>query len=86
MTIPTGAVIPPLIIAFALLAFDHYRANPDRPATNFRFLMMVAAVLMMVVQLIFGGEIAWLSPLLLALALIWLAVASVQVARRFRSQ
>ncbi len=83
MTIPTGAVIPPLLLAFGLLGFEHYRTNPDKPVRDFRFLMMVAAVLMMAAQLIFSGLLLWLSPALLALALIWLAIAGTLVARRF---
>ncbi len=86
MTVPTGAVIPPLLLAFGLLAFEHYRTNPEKPIRDFRFLMMVAAVLMMAAQLIFSGIFWWLPPALLVLALIWLAVGGTLVARRFRKR
>lgn len=86
MTVPTGAVIPPLLLAFGLLGFEHYRTNPDKPVRDFRFVMMVAAVLMMAAQLIFSGIFLWLSPALLALALVWLAVAAMLVGRRFRKR
>jgi fatty acid desaturase len=86
MRIPTGAVIPPLLLAFGLLAFEHYRGNPDKPVRDPRFLMMVATVLMMAAQLIFGGSSLWVSPVLLALAMILLAVAGTLVGRRFRKR
>jgi hypothetical protein len=86
VTIPTGAIIPPLLAAFGMLAFEHYRANPKQPVADIRFLMMAAAVLMMGAQLIFGGETAWLSPALLGLALVWVAVAGALVIRRLRAR
>ena len=68
-----------------VLAVGYYRVNPEHPVTNIRFLMMIAAVLMMFVQLMFGRVVPWLSVVLFALALVWLGVAAVLARLRMRA-
>ncbi len=85
MQIPTGAIIPPLLVAFLVLAVEYYRVNPEHPVANIRFLMMIAAVLMMFAQLMFGRVVPWLSVVLFALALVWLGVAAVLARLRMRA-
>ena len=84
MSMPTFAVVPPLIVAFALLAFEHWKTNPEHQVRDLRFVMMVAAVVMIFTQLLFASVLPWLSLLLFGLALVWLAVAAALVGRRVR--
>ena len=71
--IPSYAIIPPLLAAFAMLAADHYMLNPARPVRNLRFVMMVLAVLLIVADLF-------------AVALLWLAIAGTLFWRRMSAQ
>jgi hypothetical protein len=82
MNIPTFAVVPLLIAAFALLVFEHYRANPGHPVRDLRFLLMAAAVVMMFAQILIVPALPWLSLPLFGLALVWLAVAAALVGHR----
>lgn len=85
MHIPTAAIIPPLLGAFAVLGWEHYRTNPEKPVRDFRFLMMVAALLMMFGQLGFGYRVGWVSPVLFVLALVWVGVAVTLLRARLRA-
>ncbi len=84
MSLPTFAIIPPLIAAFALLAFEHYKTSPQHQVRDLRFVMMAAAVVMMFTQLIITPILPWLSLLLFGFALVWLGVAAALVGRRLR--
>ena len=84
MNMPTFAIVPPLLVAFVLLAFEHYKTNPQNQLRDLRFVMMAAAVVMIFTQILIGSVLPWLSLLLFALALVWLAVAAALVARRLR--
>jgi uncharacterized membrane protein len=81
---PTFAIVPLLIAAFALLAYDHYMKSPQHQVRDLRFIMMAAAVVMIFVQALIAPAFPWLSALLFALALIWLVVAAALVGRRLR--
>ena len=84
--IPSYAIIPPLLAAFAMLAADHYMLNPARPVRNLRFVMMVLAVLLIVADLFAGVMMPWLSIPLFAVALLWLAIAGTLFWRRMSAQ
>jgi hypothetical protein len=81
---PSYAIVPPLLVAFVLLAFEHYMTNPLHPIRDFRFLMMAGVVVMIFTQLLFATMLPWLSLLLFGLALVWLVVAAALVRRRLR--
>jgi len=80
--IPTVAIVPVLIAAFAVLAFDHYRLNPLRPVRNIRFCMMVSAVILMFIQILLSWMSRWISLAIFVTALVWLATACLLVRRR----
>lgn len=84
MSMPTFAIMPPLIAAFVLLAFEHYKTNPQHQLRDLRFVMMATAVVMMFTQLLLAPALPWLSLLLFGLALVWLGVAAALVGRRLR--
>jgi len=84
MSMPSYAVVPPLLVAFVLLAFEHYKTNPVHQLSDFRFLMMAAVVVMIFTQLVIGSILPWVSLLLFGLALVWLVVAAALVRRRMR--
>jgi len=84
MSMPSYAVVPPLLVAFMLLAFEHYKTNPVHQLRDFRFLMMAAVVVMIFTQLVIGSILPWVSLLLFGLALVWLVVAAALVRRRMR--
>jgi hypothetical protein len=84
MSMPSFAVVLPLLVAFVLLAFEHYKTNPVHQVRDFRFLMMAGVVVMIFTQLLFASVLPWLSLLLFALAVVWLAVAAALVRRRLR--
>ncbi len=81
MSFPTYAVVPPLIIAFAVLAFLHWRTNPRHHLLDLRFLMMTAAILLMFTQILFVGSYPAVSLVCFPLALVWLAVAGLLLRR-----
>jgi len=84
MSMPSYAVVPPLLVAFVLLAFEHYKTNPLHQIRDFRFLMMAGVVVMIFTQLLFASTLPWLSLLLFGLALVWLVVAAALVRRRLK--
>ena len=84
MSMPSYAVVPPLLVAFVLLAFEHYKTNPLHQIRDFRFLMMAGVVVMIFTQLLFATMLPWLSLLLFGLALVWLVVAAALVRRRLK--
>jgi len=84
MSMPTFAVVPPLLAAFVLLAFEHYKTNPQHQLRDLRFVMMAAAVVMIFTQVLIASVLPWLSLLLFGLALVWLGVAAALVGRRLR--
>lgn len=81
MFFPTYLVVPPLLVAFGVLAFLHWRSNPPNHLLDLRFLMMAAAILLMFAQIIFAGSYHLVSQVCFPLALVWLAV-SLRLLRR----
>jgi hypothetical protein len=84
MSMPSFAVVPPLLVAFVLLAYDHYMKSPQHQLRDLRFVMMAGAVVMIFTQLLVASVLPWLSLLLFGLALVWLGVAATLVGRRLR--
>ena len=82
MSIPTYFVVPPLLVAFAMLAYLHWRGQSRRNLIDLRYLMMVGAVLMMFTQILLAGSFPLVSLVCFPLALAWLAVASLLLARQ----
>ena len=80
--IPTFAIVPLLIAAFAVLTIDHYQLNPANPIRNIRFGMMVSAVLMMFIQIMLGGLSPWISLAIFLLSAIWFVSACYMFWRR----
>ena len=81
MTIPTSLVVPPLIVAFAMLAFLHWRTNPRHHLLDLRFIMMTAAIVLMFTQILLAGSYPVVSLVCFPLALVWLAVAGLLLRR-----
>ena len=81
MSIPTYLVVPPLLVAFATLAFLHWRGNPRHHLLDLRFLMMSAAIVLMFTQILLVGSYPVVSLVCFPLALIWLAVAGLLLRR-----
>jgi uncharacterized membrane protein len=84
MSVPSFAIVPLLLVAFVLLAIEHYKTNPDHQVRDLRFVMMAAAIVMMFAQLLIAPILPWLSLLLFGLALVWLVVAAALMRRRLR--
>ena len=81
---PTYAVVPPLLAAFAVLAYLHWQGNPKHHIRDLRFLMMSAAILLMFAQILFAGSFPVVSLVCFPLALLWLAVALVLLRRKMQ--
>jgi len=81
--IPTVAIVPPLLVAFAVLAFLHWRGSPAHHLLDIRFLMMTGAIVLMFTQILTAGSFAIVSLVCFPLALIWLAVALVLLRRQW---
>jgi len=84
MGVPTYAVVPPFLVAFAVLAYLHWQANPKHHLLDLRFLMMSAAILLMFAQILFAGSFPVVSLVCFPLALLWLAVALVLLRRKMQ--
>jgi hypothetical protein len=79
---PTYLVVPPLLVAFAVLAFLHWRSNPANHLLDIRFLMMTGAILLMFTQIIFAGSYPMVSRVCFPLAMVWLIVALLLLRRQ----
>ncbi len=86
MIIPTFVIVPLFIIAFVVLAIENYVARPDRQFRDTRFLMMLAAVVLMLAQILLGPAVPWLSLPLFVLALVWTFVAFLLMSRRLAAR
>ena len=86
MSIPTYVVVPILIAAFAMLCAEHYIANPEKHIRDIRYLMMVAAVIMIFTQILLAGSFPGVSLPLFILALAWLAGAGLLMYRRLAAR
>jgi hypothetical protein len=73
MYIPNGAIVPPLIASFVILAFQYYRIDPDRRVFNLRFGLMVGAIVLMLAAVFMQD---WdISLIFFVLALFWLGLS-----------
>ena len=72
---PTLAVVPPLLVAFIVLAFLHWRGKMANQILDTRFLMMVGAIVLMFVQILAAGTWPVVSLVCFPLAMLWLAVS-----------
>ena len=72
---PTLAVVPPLLVAFIVLAFLHWRGKMANQILDTRFLMMVGAIVLMFVQILAASTWPVVSLVCFPLAMLWLAVS-----------
>ncbi len=84
--IPTLAIVPPLLVAFVILAFLHWRGQMKNQILDLRFVMMVGAVVIMFAQILSAGTYAVVSLVCFPLALLWLVVAVVLLRRQRHQQ
>ncbi|MGH7042447.1 MAG: hypothetical protein ACREFY_09980 [Acetobacteraceae bacterium] len=82
MVIPTYLVVPPLLVAFGMLAYLHWRSRLRSNLLDLRFLMMVGAVLLMFTQILLSDLFPMVSLACFALALVWLTVAALLLRRQ----
>ena len=83
--IPTFVIVPVLIAAFVILAYDIYCLDPDNAVLNIRFLLMVVAVLVMFFQILAGDAFPGLSFPIFLLSLLVLVAGFVFIRRRLAS-
>ena len=86
LAVPTLAIVPPLLVAFVILAFLHWRGRMGNQILDLRFLMMAGAIVIMFVQILTAGTYAAVSLVCFPLALLWLAVALVLLRRQWHQQ
>ncbi len=86
LAVPTLAIVPPLLVAFVILAFLHWRGRMGNQILDLRFLMMAGAIVIMFVQILTAGTYAVVSLVCFPLALLWLAVALVLLRRQWHQQ
>ena len=84
MGVPTYAVVPPFLVAFAVLAYLHWQGNPKHHIVDLRFLMMSAAIVLMFAQILLSGSFPVVSLVCFPLALLWLVVALVLLRRKMQ--
>lgn len=84
--VPTVAIVPPLLVAFGVLAFLHWRGTAANHILDPRFLMMAGAIVLMFTQILTAGSFAIVSLICFPLALIWLAVALLMLRRQWNQR
>jgi hypothetical protein len=72
---PTITVVPPLLVAFGVLAFLHWRGRMGNQILDLRFLLMVGAIVLMFAQILAAGTYTVVSLVCFPLAMLWLAAA-----------
>jgi len=86
MSVPSYVVVPILIAAFAILSAEHYIANPEKHIRDIRYLMMVAAVIMIFAQILLAKLFPAVSMPLFILSVLWLAGAGLLMYRRLAAR
>ncbi|MDE2005317.1 MAG: hypothetical protein KGI51_02020 [Rhodospirillales bacterium] len=83
--IPTWLIVPPLLAAFVVLAFLHWRGSKGNQILDPRFLLMAGAIVVMFAQILTAGTYPLVSLICFPLALLWL-VAALLFLRRYRRE
>jgi O-antigen/teichoic acid export membrane protein len=71
MHIPSGVIVPILIVSFVMLYLQYFRLDPDRRILNVRFGLMLGAVVLIVAS-VFNEN--W-SLTFFVVALVWLGLS-----------